>query len=154
MVLVQKWPFLQLLFFQAIQVRKKSFAIFWNEKSPFQAIKSRSSKSQKIAIFPKMLANGFGPKMVIFPTSFFFGKIGQENVFYDILERENFFLGYKKTNFKKPKNCHFSKGVNPWFWLKTGHFFLTSFLFFRQNRAGECLLRYSETKKLLCMLEK
>ena len=150
MVLVQKWPFFQLLFSQAIQVRKKSFAIFWNEKTPFQAIKSRSSKSQKIAIFPKVLTNGFGPKMVIFPTSFFFGKIGQENVFYDILERENFFLGYKKTNFKKPKNCHFSKGVNPWFWSKTGHF--SNFFFFHQNRAGECLLRYSETKKLLCML--
>ena len=150
MVLVQKWPFFQLLFFQAIQVRKKSFAIFWNEKTPFQAIKSRSSKSQKIAIFPKELTHGFGPKMVIFPTSFFFGKIWQENVFYDILERENFFLGYKKTNFKKPKNCHFSKGVNPWFWSKNGHF--SNFFFFRQNRAGKCLLLYSGTKKLLSRL--
>ena len=27
-------------------------------------------------------------------------------------------------------------------------------LFFRQNRAGKCLLRYSETKKLLCRLKK
>ena len=38
--------------------------------------------------------------------------MGQENVFYDILERENAFLGYEIKKFKKSKNCHFSKGVN------------------------------------------
>ena len=27
---------------------------------------------------------------------FFLGNIGQQNVFYDILERKNSFLGYKK----------------------------------------------------------
>ena len=52
----------------------------------------------------------------------FFGNIGQENVFYDILERKDAFLDYKKKNFKKAKNSHFSKGVNPWFWSKNGHF--------------------------------
>ena len=137
-------------FFSGNIGQEKVFCDILERKNAFLGYKIKKFKSQKIAIFPKMLANGFGPKMVIFPTSFFFGKIAQENVFYDILERENFFLGYKKTNFKKPKNCHFSKGVNPWFWLKTGHF--SNFFFFRQNRAGECLLRYSETKKLLCML--
>ena len=34
---------------------------------------------------------------------FFFGNIGQENVFYDILERINAFLGYKNNKFKKAK---------------------------------------------------
>ena len=29
----------------------------------------------------------------------FFGNIGQENVFYDILERKNAFLGYKNKKF-------------------------------------------------------
>ena len=48
--------------------------------------------------------------MVIFPT-FFLGNIGQENVFYDILERENAFLGYKNKNFKKnEKLTFFQKG--------------------------------------------
>ena len=75
---------------------------------------------------------------------YFLGDIGQENVFYDILERENAFLGYKNKKFKKSKNWHFSKGVNPWFWSKYGHF---SNFFFRQNRLGKCLLRDSETKK-------
>ena len=54
---------------------------------------------------------------------FFLGNISQENVFYDILERENAFLGYKKKKFKKSKNSHFSKGVNPLFCSKNDHFF-------------------------------
>ena len=60
--------------------------------------------------------------MAIFPTFFFLGNIDQENVFYDILERKNAFLSYKNKKFKKSKNSHFSKGVNPWFWSKNGHF--------------------------------
>ena len=52
----------------------------------------------------------------------FLGNVGKENVFYDILERKNAFLGYKNKKFKKLKNWHFSKGVNPWFLSKTGHF--------------------------------
>ena len=66
-------------------------------------MKTRSSKSRKIDIFPKRLTHGFGPKMAIFPT-FFLGNIDQENVFYDILERKNAFLGYKNNKFKKSKN--------------------------------------------------
>ena len=34
---------------------------------------------------------------------FFKDNVGQENVFYDILERKNAFLGYKNTKLKKPK---------------------------------------------------
>ena len=142
-----------------------SFTIFQNDKTPFQAIKTRRTKSRKIATFPKALTHGFGPKMAIFLTSlfqtsqarkmsctifsnekppcqalkkkkfkklknchfskranpwfqdknghfcnfFFLSKIGQENVFYCILERKNPFLGYKNKKFKKSKNCHYSK---------------------------------------------
>ena len=53
----------------------------------------------------------------------FLGNIGKENVFLDILERKNAFLRYKNKKFKKSKNCHFSKGVNPLFWSKNSHFF-------------------------------
>ena len=60
-------------------------------------------------------------KMVIFPI-FFFGNIRRENVFYDILEQKNAFLGCKNKKYKKSKNWHFAKGVNPWFWSKNGHF--------------------------------
>ena len=38
---------------------------------------------------------------------FFLGNIGQENVFYDILEQKKAFLGYKNNKFKKSKNWHF-----------------------------------------------
>ena len=39
---------------------------------------------------------------------FFLGNIGQENVFYDSLERKNTFLGYKNMKSKKSKNWYFS----------------------------------------------
>ena len=58
----------------------------------------------------------------------FLGNIGKENVFLDILERKNAFLRYKNKKFKKSKNWYFSKGVNPWFWSKNGHFSNFSFL--------------------------
>ena len=89
-------------------------------------MKIRSPKSRKIDIFPKGLTHGFGPKMAIFPTFFLF-DIGQENGFYDILQRKNAFLAYKNKKSKKSTNWHFSRGVNPWFWSKNGHFF--NFLF-------------------------
>ena len=53
---------------------------------------------------------------------FILGNIGDENVFYDILEWKNAFVGYKNENFKKSKNWEFSKGVSPLFWSKIGHF--------------------------------
>ena len=49
------------------------------------------------------------------------GILGQENVFHDILEGKNAFLGYKNKKFKNSKNWDFSKGVSPWFWSKIGH---------------------------------
>ena len=79
-----------------------------------------------MAIFSKGLTLGLCPKMAIFPT-FFLRNIGQENVFYDILERKIASLGYKNKKFKKSKNGQFSKGVNPWFVSKNGDF--ANFLF-------------------------
>ena len=47
--------------------------------------------------------------MAIFQTFFFSGNILQEHVFYDILEGENAFLGYKNKNFKKAKSDIFRR---------------------------------------------
>ena len=58
-------------FFQALQAWKMSFKTFQNIKTPLWAKKTRSSKSRKIAIFPKGLTHGFGTKMAIFSTCFF-----------------------------------------------------------------------------------
>ena len=90
--------------FSALQTIKMYFMIFQNEKTPFQTIKRRRSKSRKIDILLKGLTDGFGPKMAIFSNFFFLRKIDEENVFYDILERKNAFLGYKNKNLKKSKN--------------------------------------------------
>ena len=38
-----------------------------------------------------------------FFLTFFLGIIGQENVFFDILEPKNTFLGYKNENLKELK---------------------------------------------------
>ena len=78
------------------------------------------------------LTNDFCPKMTIIPTSFLANR-GNDNVFHDILEGKNSFLGYKNEQFKKSKNCDFSKGVNPWFWSKNGYF--SNFLFFQAIQA-------------------
>ena len=81
-----------------------SFKIFYSEKTPVQAQKTRSAISREIDIFPNGLTHGFGPKMASFAAFLFSGNIGQEKVFYDILERKNATLGYKNMKFKKSKN--------------------------------------------------
>ena len=59
--------------------------------------------------------------MAIFPT-FYLGNIGQKNVFNDILERKNAFLGYKNKKSKESKNWDFSEGFSLLLWSKIGHF--------------------------------
>ena len=110
-------------YFWAIQARKISFTIFQSEKTPFQAIKTRISKSRKIDIFPKGLTHGFGPKMAIF-FNFFFKVIQARKMSFTICQNiKDAFLGYKNKKFKRSKIVHFSKAVNPWFWSKNGHLF-------------------------------
>ena len=68
---------------------------------------------------------------------FFSGNIGKENVFYDILERKNAFLGYKKKKSKSRKINIFPKGLTHGFGPKMAIF---PTFFFRQYRPGKCLL--------------
>ena len=83
---------------------------------------------------------------------FFLGNIGQEKVFYDILERKNAFVGYTKDMFKKSKNWDFCKGVNPWFWSKIGHF--SFFLFLSIIGQENVFYHILERKKCLSRLQK
>ena len=103
MVMVQKWPYIQHFFFGNIASENVFYDIVEQIK-PFKAKKTRSSKSRKIDIFQNGLTHRFGPKMTIFSSFFFLGNICQQNVFYDILEKKNAFLGYKNKNFRKSKN--------------------------------------------------
>ena len=122
MVLVQKWPFFQIFFFQAIQARKMSFMIFQNEKTSFQAIKTRSPKSRKIDSFPKGLANSFGLKVAIFPV-FYFGQYRPGKfVLGNSRRKKTPDQAMKTTSSNSRKIQIFSKGVSPCFWSKIGHF--------------------------------
>ena len=102
MVLFQKWPFFQLFFLDNIG-QENVFHDILERKNAFLGYKNKKFKQSKIDIFPNCLTHGFGPIMAIFQT-FFLGNIGQQNVFHDILERKNAFLGYKKKKIKKAKN--------------------------------------------------
>ena len=98
MVLIQKMAIFPTFFFSQYTPGKCFFDIL-QRKIPFLGYKNIKFKKSKMDIFPKGLTHGFGPKMTIFPTCFFLGNIGQQNVFYDILERKNAFLGYKNKKF-------------------------------------------------------
>ena len=129
--MVQKWPFIQLFFlgnirqeniFYDIRSRKNAFLGYNNKK--FKKTKNwhfSKEKNPSFCSFPKGKPIVLVQKWPFFQT-LFLGNIGKENVFRHILEQKKAFLGYKNKKLKKSKNWHFSKGVNPWFWSKNGHF--------------------------------
>ena len=90
-------------------------------KNAFLGYKKKIQKVEN-GHFSRGVNPWFWYKNCHFSNFFSLGNIGQENVFYDILEPKIAFLGYKNKKFKKSKNGHFSKGVKPWFWSKNGHF--------------------------------
>ena len=48
--------------------------------------------------------------------------MGQKSIFYDILERRNAFLGYKKKKVEKVEKLTFFQRFWFWFLSKNGHF--------------------------------
>ena len=137
MVLVQKWRFFQLCFFQAILARKMCLMIFQKEKTAFQARKTRGPKSRKIDIFPKGLTHGFGPKMAIFPT-FVFQAIYARKMSFMIFQNEKTpFQAIKTRSPKCQKLDIFPTGLTHGFRPKMAIF---PTFFFRQYRPGKCLL--------------
>ena len=91
-------------------------------KNAFLGYKDKKFKKSKNLYFSKGVNWWCWSKNGRFSKFFFLGNIAQQKVFYHILERKNAFLGSKNKKFKKSKHWHFSKGVNPWFWYKSGHF--------------------------------
>ena len=75
--------------------------------------------------------------MANFRTFFFLDNIGQENVFHDILERKNAFLGYKSKKFKESKINIIPKGLTHGVGPKMAIF---PSLLFMQYRPEKCLL--------------
>ena len=121
MVLVQKWPFFQLFILGNIGEEIVLYDILERVKV-FLSYKDKNFNKSKNGHFSKGVNPWFWSKNGHFCNFDFLGNIGQENVFYDILERKNIFLSYKNKNFNQSKNGHFSKGVNPWFWSKMAIF--------------------------------
>ena len=121
MVLVQKWPFFQLFFLGKIGQENVFYDIL-ERKNAIQSYKNNKLKKTKKWHLSKWVNPWFLSKNGHFSNFFFLGNIGQENVFYDILEQKNAFPSYKNKKFQKSKNWHFSKGVNQWFWSKNGYF--------------------------------
>ena len=91
------------------------------QKNALLDYKNKKFKQTKNWRFSKRVTPWFCSKNGHFST-FLLGNIGQENVFYDILERKNAFLDYKNKKFKKSKNPPFSKRDNQWFCSKNGHY--------------------------------
>ena len=110
MVLVEKWPVFQ-LFFSAIQAKKMSFTIFQNVNPSFQAIKTRSSESRKIEIFPKGLTHGFDAKMAIFPSFSFRQYRPDKCVLRYSRTKRTTFQAKKTTSSKGRKIEIFRKGL-------------------------------------------
>ena len=126
MVLVQKWKCFRLFFLCNIGLENTFYDIL-ERKNAFLGYKNKKFKKSKNWHFSKRVNPRFWSKNGHF-SNFFFRKYRKENVFHDILERKNAFLGYKNKRINNSKNWHFCKGVNPWFWYKNGHFWNFFFL--------------------------
>ena len=104
MVLAKKWPLFFKFLFRQYRPGKCLLLYSRTKKNAFLGYKKIKFKKSKIDIFPKGLTHDFGIKMAISLKFFFLGKIGQENVFPDILERKNAFLAYENKKSEKFKN--------------------------------------------------
>ena len=91
-------------------------------KNASLGFKNTKFKKSKNSHFSKGVNPWFSSKNCHFSKFFFWGNIGQENLFYDILKRKNAFLGYKNKKFKNSKEWHFSQGDNHGFGPKIAFF--------------------------------
>ena len=93
MVLVQIWPFFK-LFFLANIGQQNDFYHILERKNAFLGYKNNKFKQSKNWHISKAVNPWFWSKNGhIF--NFLLSNTGQENLFYDIVEQKNGFLGYK-----------------------------------------------------------
>ena len=149
MVLVQNGHFSLLPFLRSIGLENVFYDIL-ERKILFLWYKNGKLKKSKNRDFCKGVSPWFWSKIGYFSIVPFLRNIGQENVFYDILERKIVFLWYKNRKLRKSKNRDFCKGVSPWFWSKIGYFSIVPF--FTQYRPGKCVLWYSRARNPFFMI--
>ena len=148
MVFVQKWPLFQPVFLGNID-KENIFHDILAQRKAFLGYKKMKFKKSKNCHFSKGANQWFFSKNGHFSKLFFLGNIGQENVFFDILQRKNAFVGFKKKKLKIRKINTFPKGFTHGLCPKMA---IIPTFFFNQYRQGKCLLRYFTTKKLLSRL--
>ena len=119
-------------FFQVLQARKMSFTIFQCEKTPFQDIKTESSKSRNIDLFPDWLTHGFGPKMTSFPTFCFYAIQARKIPFIIFQSEKTSFQATKIRSSRGRKIDIFPKRLTLGFVSKMVRF--PTFFFFTQYR--------------------
>ena len=143
MVLVQKWPFFQLLFLRVID-RENVFYDSLKRKNAFLDYKNMKFKKRKNCHFRKGLTHGFGPKMAIFPT-FFFAQFRQGKSILWYSRTRKRLPRLKKQEVQKVERLTFcQRGLTMVLVRKWPFFHL---FVFRQYRQGKCILWYSRTKK-------
>ena len=138
-----KMAIISTFFFQAVEARKMSFAIFQTEKKPFQAIKTRISNRRKLDIFQKGLTYGFAPKMTVYPTFFFSqDRPGKCLLRYSRTKKR---LSIPTTRSSKSEKIDvFPKGLTHAFGPKVA---IIANFFFRQYSPGKCFFMIFQNKK-------
>ena len=91
----------QRCFFFGSIAEENVFYDLLEQKKAFLAYKNKKFKNSKNWHFSKGVKPWFWSTNGHFSNFFFLGSIGQENVFYDILEQKNAYLGHKSKKFKQ-----------------------------------------------------
>ena len=119
---LSKIGYFSIFLFLSISGQENVFHDILQRKNGLLGFKNKKFKKSKNWDICKGVNPWFRSKLAFFPSFFFLSIIGEDNVFYDILERKHAFLKNKNSIIKKWKNWDFCKGANPWFWSKIGYF--------------------------------
>ena len=125
--------------------KKRSFQIIKTRSQKFSQrgqLKTRRSRSPKTGIFHRGQSMVLAKKLEFFQV-FILGKIGQEDVYYDIVERKNASTDFIKKSSRSRKIGIFPKGLVHCFGQKLAIF---PRFFFRQNGPRKFVLRYFRKK--------
>ena len=76
-------------------------------KKTFLGYKNKKLKKSKNLDFSNGLASPWFWSKIGYFSIFFLGNLGQENMFYVLLEQKSAFSGYKNKKLKKSKNYDF-----------------------------------------------
>ena len=92
---LEKWKnyHFSMFFFKGNIGQENVFYDILERKNPFLGYKKKKFEKWKNCHFSKGVSLWFWSKIGLFSIFFFKANIGQKNVFYDILERKNAFLG-------------------------------------------------------------